>query len=152
MKKIVWKDKFGKEHFTDEHGVLVMLEMFKGKYYMWDGYFSALYDINNMGHEISTKFEDSKTYKDVMDDYKRKSLSNTGVNTRLDYLVFIRNYRYVDDYFTDFKTETLFRIISREVLNEIGYDSEDLTPELSAVLWKEYYFANYEEEENWGKI
>lgn len=152
MKKIVYKDKFRKEHFTDEHGVLVMLEMFKGKYYMWDGYFSALYDINNMGHEISMNFEDCKTYKDVMDDYKRKSLSNIGVNTRLGYLVFIRNYRYVDDYFTDFKTETLFRIISREVLNEIGYDTEDLTPELSAVLWKEYYFANYEEEENWGKI
>ena len=105
-----------------------------------------------MGHEISTKFEDSKTYKDVMDEYKRKSLSNIGVNTRLDYLVFIRNYRYTDDYFIDFKTETLFRIISREILNEIGYDTEDLTPELSAVLWKEYYFAKYEEEENWGKI
>lgn len=152
MKKIVYKDKFGKEHFTDEHGVLVMLEMFKGKYYMWDGYFSALYDINNMGHEISMNFEDCKTYKDVMDDYKRKSLSNVGVNTRLDYLFFILKHRYMDDYFVDFETETLFRIISREILNEIGYDTEDLTTELKAVLWKEYYFTNYEEEENWGKI
>ena len=103
--------------------------------------------MNKIHGNFSTNIETCETYKRAMDDYKRKFLSNIGVNTRLEHLIFIKNHRYINGYFTDFHTECLFRIISREILDKIYYSNEDLTPELQNVLWKEYYFKKYDEEE-----
>ena len=147
MKKIKYRDAYGEECWTDEDGILLMCELFKGTYYMWEGYLAAINDMNKLHGNFPINIEASETFKRAMDDYKRKFLSNIGVNTALEHLIFIKNHRYTNGYFIDFHTECLFRIISREILDKIYYSNEDLTPELQNVLWKEYYFKKYDEVE-----
>ena len=55
MKKIKYTDKYGEECWTDENGILLMCELFKGSYYMWEGYIAAINDMNSK-HEFRTSY------------------------------------------------------------------------------------------------